>query len=72
MPLAPTLRRELLLGVRTPAEIINPLFFFVVVVSLFPLALSPAPDTPAPDRSRCGLGSGAAGGDAVAGQSVPP
>ncbi|AJD47799.1 Heme exporter protein B [Isoalcanivorax pacificus W11-5] len=40
-----TLRRELLLGVRTPAEIINPLFFFVVVVSLFPLALSPAPDT---------------------------
>lgn len=40
-----TLRRELLLGARSPAEIINPLFFFVVVVSLFPLALSPAPET---------------------------
>ncbi|MCK0538357.1 heme exporter protein CcmB [Alcanivorax quisquiliarum] len=42
---AATLRRELLLGLRTPAEIINPLFFFVVVVSLFPLALTPSPET---------------------------
>lgn len=41
---AATLRRELLLGLRTPAEIINPLFFFVVVVSLFPLALTPSSD----------------------------
>lgn len=37
----PTLRRELRLGLRSPAEIINPLFFFVLVVSLFPLGLSP-------------------------------
>lgn len=42
---AATLRRELLLGLRTPAEIINPLFFFAVVVSLFPLSLTPAPET---------------------------
>ena len=41
---AATVRRELRLGVRAPAEILNPLFFFVVVVSLFPLALSPQPE----------------------------
>ena len=38
------MRRELRLGLRAPAEIVNPLFFFVVVVSLFPLALSPQPE----------------------------
>ncbi len=36
-------RREVLLLWRTPSEIIQPLFFFVVVVSLFPLGLSPEP-----------------------------
>lgn len=41
---AATLRRELRLGLRSPAEVLNPLFFFVVVVSLFPLALSPRPE----------------------------
>ncbi|MBZ2189960.1 heme exporter protein CcmB [Alcanivorax sp. JB21] len=39
-----TLQREVLLAMRSPAEVINPLFFFVVVVSLFPLAVSPTPD----------------------------
>lgn len=39
-----TLRREIRLGLRAPAEVLNPLFFFVVVVSLFPLALSPRPE----------------------------
>ncbi|MGB1922588.1 MAG: heme exporter protein CcmB [Alcanivorax sp.] len=29
---------------RSPAEIINPLFFFVMVISLFPLAISPKPE----------------------------
>ncbi|MEY1662302.1 heme exporter protein CcmB [Isoalcanivorax beigongshangi] len=42
--LLPLLRRELLLGLRAPGEIINPLFFFAVVTSLFPLALTPAPE----------------------------
>lgn len=36
-----TFRRELLLDWRRPAEIINPLFFFVMVVALFPLGVSP-------------------------------
>lgn len=36
-----TLMRELRLGLRSSAEAINPLFFFVLVVSLFPLGLSP-------------------------------
>lgn len=36
-------RRELTLLWRAPSQIIQPLFFFVVVVSLFPLALSPQP-----------------------------
>lgn len=30
-------RRELLLAVRTPGDVINPLMFFVIAVSLFPL-----------------------------------
>lgn len=37
------LRREVVLLWRTPSEIAQPLFFFVVVVSLFPLGLSPEP-----------------------------
>ncbi len=34
------LRRDLLLLLRSPAELINTLFFFVMVVSLFPLAMT--------------------------------
>ena len=36
--------RQLVLAVRRPIEIGNPLLFFVMVVSLFPLGLGPAPD----------------------------
>lgn len=38
------LRRQLLLAVRRPIEIANPLLFFAMVVALFPLGLGPAPD----------------------------
>jgi heme exporter protein B len=38
------LRRQLVLAVRRPVEIGNPLLFFVMVVALFPLGLGPAPD----------------------------
>lgn len=38
------LRRQLLLAVRRPVEIGNPLLFFAMVVALFPLGLGPAPD----------------------------
>lgn len=38
------LRRQLVLAVRRPIEIGNPLFFFAMVVALFPLGLGPAPD----------------------------
>jgi heme exporter protein B len=38
------LRRQLVLAVRRPIEIGNPLLFFVMVVALFPLGLGPAPD----------------------------
>ncbi len=38
------LTRELLVLWRSPAEIINPLFFFIMVISLFPLAISPRPE----------------------------
>lgn len=43
--LVATVTRELVLAMRAPADVINPLFFFVVVLSLFPLSLSPEPDT---------------------------
>jgi len=38
------LRRQLVLAVRRPVEIGNPLLFFTMVVALFPLGLGPAPD----------------------------
>ena len=38
------LKRQLILAVRRPVEIGNPLLFFVMVVSLFPLGLGPAPE----------------------------
>jgi heme exporter protein B len=38
------LRRQLLLAVRRPIEIGNPLLFFAMVVALFPLGLGPAPE----------------------------
>ena len=44
MSFGATLKRELLLAWRRPAEIINPLFFFVMVVSMFPLGVSPKPE----------------------------
>ena len=37
------LRRQLVLAVRRPVEIANPLLFFSMVVALFPLGLGPAP-----------------------------
>ncbi|MEQ9395433.1 heme exporter protein CcmB [Haliea sp.] len=39
------LRRQLVLGLRRPVEIGNPLLFFAMVIVLFPLGLGPAPDT---------------------------
>ena len=39
------LRRQLVLAVRRPVEIGNPLLFFAMVVALFPLGLGPAPST---------------------------
>lgn len=44
MSFTATMQRELLLAWRRPAEIINPLFFFVMVVALFPLGVSPRPE----------------------------
>ena len=38
-----TLRRDLLLAVRRRGEVVTALFFFIVVVSLFPLGIGPEP-----------------------------
>jgi len=37
------LRRDLLLAVRKPADVATPLVFFAIIVSLFPLGVSPEP-----------------------------
>ena len=37
------MRRDLQLGFRRRSELLNPVFFFVLVVSLFPLAVGPSP-----------------------------
>lgn len=38
------LRRQLVLAIRRPIEISNPLLFFAMVVALFPLGLGPGPE----------------------------
>ena len=37
------LKRDLTLAYRTRTEMVNPLLFFIIVISLFPLAVSPDP-----------------------------
>lgn len=37
-------RRDLVLAFRQRADMVNPLFFFVMVISLFPLGVGPEPD----------------------------
>ncbi|WP_306462087.1 heme exporter protein CcmB [Halomonas borealis] len=37
-----TLRRDLVLRLRRPGEVLNPLAFFALVITLFPLGLSPS------------------------------
>lgn len=37
-------RRQMVLAMRRPIDVFNPLFFFAMVVALFPLGLGPAPD----------------------------
>lgn len=40
-----SIKRELLVAVRNPSNILNPLFFFLLVVSLFPLGIGPDEET---------------------------
>jgi len=40
-----TLKRDLRIAIRNPSSVMNPLLFFVISVSLFPLAISPEPST---------------------------
>jgi len=37
-------RRDLLLAWKRPGDILNPLFFFAMVATLFPLAVGPSPE----------------------------
>ena len=37
------LKREVVLGLRHSSELLNPLLFFLIVVTMFPLALGPEP-----------------------------
>jgi heme exporter protein B len=39
------LRRDLLIAVRAPGELANPLVFFLIGVALFPLGVGPGPNT---------------------------
>ena len=41
--IAALLKRELLLAFRHQSELLNPILFFIIVVSLFPLAITPDP-----------------------------
>lgn len=39
------LRRQLILALRRPVQLLNPILFFAMVIALFPLGLGPSPDT---------------------------
>ncbi len=39
-----TARRDLLLAWKRPGDVLNPLFFFAMVCTLFPLAIGPSPE----------------------------
>lgn len=39
-----TVKRDLLLTIRNPSDMLNPLAFFVIVISLFPLGVGPGKD----------------------------
>lgn len=38
------IRRELLIAFRRQADIFNPLWFFIIVITLFPLSIGPEPN----------------------------
>lgn len=40
-----TLKRDLSVAIRNPSSVVNPLLFFIISVSLFPLAISPEAST---------------------------
>ena len=42
-PFLSQLRRDVLLGIRQPSDLLNPLAFFLLVASLFPLGIGPEP-----------------------------
>ncbi|MBZ6071349.1 heme exporter protein CcmB [Aeromonas schubertii] len=42
-PLLHVIRRELLMAMRQRSEILNPLWFFLIVITLFPLGIGPEP-----------------------------
>lgn len=42
-PMTTIIRRELLIAFRRKADILNPLWFFIIVITLFPLSIGPEP-----------------------------
>ena len=38
------IKRELQIAMRKQAEILNPLWFFLIVITLFPLVIGPDPE----------------------------
>src|SRR5690606_30285052 len=38
------IRRELLIAIRRQADVLNPLWFFIIVITLFPLSIGPEPN----------------------------
>ncbi len=62
--------RDLMLAWRRRADMLSTVFFFVIVVSLFPLGIGPETQLLRHDRAGRCLGGGAAGVDAFARQVV--
>ena len=54
------IKRELKIATRKQAEILNPLWFFLIVITLFPLVIGPDPKLLSRHRTWSCLGGGIA------------
>ena len=66
------IQRDLLVAFRRRAELMNPILFYVIVVTLFPLGVSPDVEFFKPVSTRCGVGGCIVSSTDFHGKYFPP
>lgn len=65
------IKRDLLLAMRRQSDVLTTLFFFIIVVSLFPLSVGPEMNMLlGTDGARCGMGRSFTGFNVISRQNV--